>query len=246
MTTRVLTRLPRRALWTCGTAALLAGLALALLRYGNPRWSRAIYVFRAYYSPGAVHDNEWCGTCAEASLAQCGLIPPSGYTGIWRTWYRNGQKKSEFTYTNGVQNGLSQSWHPNGVLASRAEYQDGRVSGPLVSYYPNGNRLYEFNYVNGVCDGAQIQYAEDGQKRKEDICSNGVELVNRYWNKGGYEVLEGYCADGHKHHGAFLKECNRNGVITAVDHYKDGSLLRTEMRKPNQVQAEQRASRVAH
>jgi hypothetical protein len=42
----------RRCLLAAGVLALLGGVMLGILRFGNPQWHPAIYIFQAYHWPG--------------------------------------------------------------------------------------------------------------------------------------------------------------------------------------------------
>ena len=58
--------------------------------------------------------------------------------GISRSWYPNGQIRSEAAYWNGIENGLSRGWWENGHKQYESIYKDGKeVEG--TSYDENGN-----------------------------------------------------------------------------------------------------------
>ena len=195
----------RKSVWIY---ASLCGLVALLLCFGDPQWSKVIYIFRAYYFPGGMENAYGCGNYVDNIVSRCRLTRPENYTGVWRTWYKNGQLEFQARYIKGV------------------------VHGPLRSFCADGSKLYEFDYVHGLSEGAQIQYGPKGRKSVERIYTNGVETLVRHWDIDSNEMITGYFKNGSRHHGAFLKDCDSRGRITAIDYYEDGRLVRTETRTP--------------
>jgi antitoxin component YwqK of YwqJK toxin-antitoxin module len=73
---------------------------------------------------------------------------------VWTEWYESGQKKSEITYRNGIENGPVAAWHENGRKRAEGRFKNGRPEGLWMrwdesseqqsdrsSSYPRQNRL---------------------------------------------------------------------------------------------------------
>ena len=69
------------------------------------------------------------------------VYPPSKYTGVWRTWHKNGELESEFSYRNGKLHGECFCWSNLGVLRVYAKYRDGSLVEPPKIYSKDGTIL---------------------------------------------------------------------------------------------------------
>ena len=85
-------------------------------------------------------------------------------SGLYTTWYENGQKKDELTYKDGQLDGLWTRWYENGQKSSEETYKDGKSDGPHTSWH------------------------ENGQKAAEGTSKDGEEVSGKYWNSKGEEV----------------------------------------------------------
>lgn len=100
--------------------AVLPGLGLALLHYGNPQWHWCIYDFQA----------------PPAGALNCRFIsPPDNYTGIWRHWEANGVLTWEMNCVKGLASGETKQWYPSGKKFSDGSY--------LVTRTASGGRIDE-------------------------------------------------------------------------------------------------------
>jgi len=84
---------------------------LAVLRFGNPQWSKHIYIFQCYYLPQ--YKNGW-------------IEKPEKYTGKWFLWYKSGQLRSSGNYIGGARDGKFQTWHENGEKIMEVDYKMGK------------------------------------------------------------------------------------------------------------------------
>lgn len=101
--------------------------------------------------------------------------------GISNSWFKNGQLKSQLTYTYGKQNGIESTWYENGKLATEANYINGNIDGKSIGWYENGQLKSEFNYVNGHYNGAITTYWRNGQiKRKDQYLENKFQSGTCY------------------------------------------------------------------
>ncbi|MCH8330218.1 MAG: TonB family protein [Bacteroidetes bacterium] len=70
--------------------------------------------------------------------------------GIYRTYFLNNNKASEWKYKDGVMQGPARSWYKNGSNRSKANYKDGLLHGELTVYYPDGRLKRKDSYEKGV------------------------------------------------------------------------------------------------
>jgi len=133
-TTRSGTVSPARTLaidLACLVAALLVSVPI-LLRFGDPQWSRWVYMFQAYVHPGEPPP------------------PPRGYTGPWRGWHRNGGLAVQMGYRNGESHGQTVSWTDGGVRRLECYYVDGYRSGPWTERDETGKVTMRGSYRDGA------------------------------------------------------------------------------------------------
>ncbi|OGV74359.1 MAG: hypothetical protein A3K19_27330 [Lentisphaerae bacterium RIFOXYB12_FULL_65_16] len=79
--------------WSSGTLCALL-VVFAVLRFGNPQWSRFIYLFQARADPALV-------------------TPPHDFSGTWVTWYGGpARKRSEIEMRDGKAHGKCTKWEP--------------------------------------------------------------------------------------------------------------------------------------
>jgi hypothetical protein len=128
--------------------ALLATVAacLAILRFGNPQWSRYIFIFQRYFSPRHLSIME----------------PPKGYSGTWRTWWLNGLKCTETQYVDGLAEGRFTAWYSNGQKAREAWLEHDREEGPALYWAPSGRKKRERTFKNGEIHGMETEWDENG------------------------------------------------------------------------------------
>lgn len=87
---------------------------------------------------------------------------PKGYTGVWVTWYVNGQKSHEI------------------------QYRDGQYDGPFTAFHDDGSKSYEQHYSLGVCRGTDTGWHRNGKKAYEGQYEHGEQTGTwRWWNDNG-------------------------------------------------------------
>lgn len=68
--------------------------------------------------------------------------------GVKRTFYDNGQLKTEENYKNGKKDGVSREYSKNGQLIAEANFKDNHYYGDLIVYYDNGNIRFKGKKIN--------------------------------------------------------------------------------------------------
>jgi len=95
--------------------------------------------------------------------------------GKWMAFYSNGNKKTEYTYFNGLLHGVYREFDQNGKIISEKKYVNGEVYVPREedeiklkavvkkSYFPDGTLQYEGAFVDDVPVGIHKEYNEQGK-----------------------------------------------------------------------------------
>ena len=97
-----------------------------------------------------------------SSIVPVGTEPPDGYTGVWTTWFDNGNKASERSYNRGTPDGICRYWYPSGQIQLEGS---GSNQGPSkwTWWYSNGLRSAEATYLNGNPHGTHVKWDKDGR-----------------------------------------------------------------------------------
>ena len=86
-------------------------------------------------------------------------------SGLYTTWYENGQKKDELTYKDGQLDGLWTRWYENGQKSSEETYKDGKSDGPHTSWHENGQKAAEGTSKDGkAVDGSEKYWNSKGEE----------------------------------------------------------------------------------
>jgi hypothetical protein len=115
-------------------------------------------------------------TISGSGLNRVGLIgrlnniwvePPTNFTGIWKTYWANGQPSHEFHYKNGQLEGLLTTFYTDGSKCVVSSQQNGVPDGVEEGYHPSGRIAYKGTYKAGKQVGHWIWYKEDGSIESE-------------------------------------------------------------------------------
>jgi hypothetical protein len=99
--------------------------------------------------------------------------PPKTYTGIWTTYYVNGQKQSDISYRNGEYFGTFVSYHADGSESGVQHYDETGCNGAEIDYFPSGRVSTHGQYQHNVQSGTWTWYNEDGSvKNTEDYSAH--------------------------------------------------------------------------
>lgn len=107
--------------------------------------------------------------------------------GMWKTYYSNGNTKSEVEYKNNRPNGKYVTYYDNGKVEEEGNWKNNANTGGFKRYYPNGQVAQEktFNEA-GKTAGKVVYYYSNGKKELEFTSNNGVEEgeMTRYYPNG--------------------------------------------------------------
>ena len=109
-------------------------------------------------------------------------------SGLYKTYYSNGNVKMEVYSQNGKPNGMGKFYNEKGSLLFEGSFSNGVRVGTLYHYYPNGKVHNEMHYTDGVLDGTQQTFDKKGELRAEVIYKNGKAVQ-------GYAVVNGEVAE---------------------------------------------------
>ncbi len=88
--------------------------------------------------------------------------PPAGFTGVWTTYFVNGQPSHEIQYKDGKYEGLFTALNPDGSKCYTQHYQQGVAEGEDAGYYPSGRVRYLGRCSAGKQVGKWTWYNDDG------------------------------------------------------------------------------------
>lgn len=80
------------------------------------------------------------------------VATPPRFTGVWTTYYANGQKAHEI------------------------HYKDGQLDGAWTCFGNDGSKLSLHNYVGNILEGEYIDYFPSGRVRSRWACKAGVQV----------------------------------------------------------------------
>jgi RNA polymerase sigma factor (sigma-70 family) len=129
-----------------------------------------------------------------------GTAPPPDFTGVWTTWWVNGEKALESELKAGVREGRLLTWHKNSQKAIEGRYQSGMLDGLWRKWHENGQIETELVFRSGkLADGTYAEWHPNGQ-RKCVYEIRGGDKEGRYlvWFDTGAMEVEGGYARGEK------------------------------------------------
>lgn len=91
--------------------------------------------------------------------------PPADFTGMWITYFVNGQRSHEIQYRNGQYFGTFTSFYSNGSKAVVQHYGAEGADGEDTGYFPSGALNYKARHSKGKPTGTWVWYNEDGSVR---------------------------------------------------------------------------------
>ncbi len=111
--------------------------------------------------------------------------------GIWKSFYLNGNVKSEITYIQGEKSGEAKIFYENGNIAEEGTWIVDKWVGKYTSYYQNGKLSYLWNYDNsGTRSGYQQYFYENGNIKIEGEWEDGKEkgVIKEYYEMGALRI----------------------------------------------------------
>lgn len=103
--------------------------------------------------------------------------------GPYKTFYDNGNLKSEKTYVHNVLQGIARGYHMNGKLKEEVIFTDNSENGPFTEYHPNGVVQWKGTYLNGDNEfGLLEEFDSTGVLIKKMMCDSQA-VCRTIWKK---------------------------------------------------------------
>lgn len=94
--------------------------------------------------------------------------PPAGFTGLWTTYYVNGQRSEEVQYVDGKCAGTSTSFHADGKISRVTNYAEGELDVEMLFFSRSGKLQQRSHFRAGKPAGTWTWYHEDGTVKKTE------------------------------------------------------------------------------
>ena len=145
--------------------------------------------------------------------------------GELHTWYENGQQKVETSSAAGVREGKWSEWYENGQKKEEGNFKDDKKDGEWTEWNESGQIEGETNYKGGkIIDGKDTVWHEDGQRQETNYKGGKKDGKETIWFENGQIQVEMNFKDG-KEDGKFIvwqwdEDVGR--TIWIEGNYKDG------------------------
>lgn len=112
--------------------------------------------------------------------------------GIWRTFWNNGDLRSETFYMDGKKNGLEIIFYDKPDCPEQeAYYKNDTLNGWLIRYSKRCKKQFEEQYINGVKEGWEYEYYDNGIKKAEGFYKKGfLDGFYKVYNNHGHFAYE--------------------------------------------------------
>ena len=123
----------------------------------------------------------------QTQVSCAGMYVDNRRQGVWTEFYRNGNKRSEFSYKDNHKYGLMKSFYENGNIAEEGYWDGQHWVGSYKFYFSNGKVAYDWNYGDeGNREGQQSYYYDNGQLMRLGTWVDGYAdgLVAEYYDSG--------------------------------------------------------------
>jgi antitoxin component YwqK of YwqJK toxin-antitoxin module len=121
-------------------------------------------------------EHYWPDGAPRAERFHAGGLP----TGRWRTWYANGNLRSDYTYADDARPMLF--FHEDGAPEARGAARGGVREGPWTWWYPDGSVAQEGCYLDGAQDGCWTLRHPGGALRSRGLYRAGERVgAWRHW-----------------------------------------------------------------
>ncbi len=103
------------------------------------------------------------------------------FEGVSTLYYKNGNKKSIWTYEKGFLQGYYAEFDSTGVMLEEGNYVKDEKDGRCYMYYITGEKSSDLFYVDGLLEGKQLKYS-DGRVVGEAYYEDGLCKKEMYFN----------------------------------------------------------------
>ena len=129
----------------------------------------------------------------EGAIALKGYLKDGVAVGKWEEWYGSGEKKAEYSFLDGLEQGQRTTWYPSGQIAEQGEMRFGKQEGAWKMWFESGAPMAETSYDKGVETGERIHWYESGKKKSQAEVRGGLQNgLRRFWYENGQLKAKGY------------------------------------------------------
>jgi hypothetical protein len=100
-------------------------------------------------------------------------------TGAWRSWFPNGQMRSEVFYAGKAEERAMTFWFDNGQRRMQGPARDGVRCGHWKVWFASGQLAEEGEFVGSRREGEWQAWSEDGQRKFVRVYRHDVRLEER-------------------------------------------------------------------
>jgi hypothetical protein len=90
------------------------------------------------------------------------VLPPTNFSGVWTTYWVNGQRSAEVHVKDGKYSGEFTGFSTNGSRAHVQQYDKHSIIGKETGFFPSGHISYQGQHETNASVGIWIWYNEDG------------------------------------------------------------------------------------
>jgi TonB family protein len=101
----------------------------------------------------------------------------SAQEGLIKTYYPNGNIKSEILYANKIREGKAKFYYENGNLRQEYSYINGKVEGLVKEFYESGKLKLTYNIENGKKEGSVSLFKDDGTYLTDIPYERGKRII---------------------------------------------------------------------
>ncbi|MES2619171.1 MAG: hypothetical protein V4613_14940 [Bacteroidota bacterium] len=145
--------------------------------------------------------------------------------GEWNLWYKSGKQRAKGEWTNGDRTGKWVYYHKNGNLRSTGNYLKGEQDGTWYYFYDNNDSLEVLNLSKGKKDGRFIVFHKGGQVHEKGAYEkDSLEgMYEEYWENGN-QAAKGEFKDNKKH--GEWEWFHNNGKSSCKAEFKKGNFVK--------------------
>ena len=90
------------------------------------------------------------------------ILPPTNFSGVWTTYWVNGQRSAEVHIKDGKYLGDFTGFSPSGFKSYVQHFDNNLLAGEEIGYFPSGKISYRGQHETNAYIGTWIWYNEDG------------------------------------------------------------------------------------
>lgn len=154
---------------------------------------------------------------------------------VVKSYYDNGNLKSELRYKDGMLNGECAWYYSNGSIRMKSHYDMNVLSGETIMWYENGNIQSRYFAKNNEYDSVFESYNVNGKLVKKEFYKEGVKHgpISQWYDDGNVFVIGQYedgMFDGlwkiYYENGSLGSEAEYdNGAGTQIGYSPDGTKM---------------------